>query len=266
MQVKDGQLRCEKGHCFDIARQGYVNLLGPGDKRSRDPGDSRDMVAARREFLQSGHYEPVAEALAVSVSRLIGRDAVIADAGCGEGYYLEKLQQHLDLDAGAATLIGFDISKWAVQAATRRIQATWLVASNRRIPLAPGSVDCLLCLFGFPVFDAFMTALQPGGTLLLVTAGPRHLIELREILYPTIKHSESAVVQQAVDAGFVQGHSSSLQYTTAPLRQREISDLLTMTPHLFRASHEGKLRAAQLQNFPVTVDVRVQLLRKNPPG
>jgi 23S rRNA (guanine745-N1)-methyltransferase len=263
LREHDKQLRCDNGHSFDIARQGYVNLLGPGDKRSRDPGDSKAMVTARREFLQCGHYLPVAIKLAELVAPLVGGDAVIVDAGCGEGYYLEQLQAQLESN-GAATpeMIGFDISKWAVQAATRRLDATWLVASNRNIPLAANSVDCLLSLFGFPVFDAFSTALKPGGTLLAVSAGPQHLIELREILYPSIKHSESTLVQQALDAGFSEGELSTLEFTTAPLSNLQISHLLTMTPHLFRASHEGKANAARLETFPVTVQVLFQQLHK----
>lgn len=263
LRQDDKQLRCDNGHGFDIARQGYVNLLGSGDKRSRDPGDSKAMVSARREFLQCGYYLPVAVKLAELVAPLIESDSVIVDAGCGEGYYLEQLKAHLDSIGGITpAIIGFDISKWAVQAATRRLDATWLVASNRNIPLAPNSVDCLLSLFGFPVFDAFSAALKPGGNLLSVTAGPQHLIELREILYPSVKHSESTLVKQALDAGFIEGELSTLQFTTAPLSQPEISHLLTMTPHLFRASHEGKANAARLETFPVTVQVLFQQLHK----
>lgn len=263
LRKDDKQLSCDNGHAFDIARQGYVNLLGAGDKRSKDPGDSKAMVIARREFLQCGHYLPVSAMLAQLVAPLAGDSSVIVDAGCGEGYYLEQLQQHLQhSSSGTPEMIGFDISKWAVQAATRRLDATWLVASNRNIPLAPNSVDCLLSLFGFPVFNAFITVLKPGGTLLSVTAGPQHLIELREILYPNVKHSESTSLQQALEAGFCEGELSTLQFTTAPLSQPEISHLLTMTPHLFRASHDGKANAARLQAFPVTVQVQFQQLYK----
>lgn len=258
------QLRCDNGHSFDIARQGYVNLLGPSDKRSRDPGDSKAMIVARGEFLQSGHYGPVAAKLAELVAPLVGADAVIVDAGCGEGYYLEKLRASLDSKSSAATtIIGFDISKWAVQAATRRLHATWMVASNRNIPISTCSVDCLLSLFGFPVFDAFYALLKPGGTCITVTAGPKHLIELREVLYPRIKNTESTMVQQAVDSGFSAGELSTLEFATAPLSRVEINQLLSMTPHLFRASQDGKAHAARLENFSVTVQVRFQQLKKH---
>jgi 23S rRNA (guanine745-N1)-methyltransferase len=209
----------------------------------------------------------VAGKLAELVVPLIANDSVVVDAGCGEGYYLEQLQAQLLSSTGfTPAVLGFDISKWAVQAATRRLVATWLVASNRNIPLAPGSVDCVLSVFGFPVYGSFMAVLKEGGSLLVVHPGPRHLIELREIIYPSVRHRELPLTQhaEAEAAGFAAGPTSTLQFVTAPLDQTEIAQLLTMTPHLYRASREGKERAAVLDNFPVTVDVVFQLLHPRP--
>ena len=263
LQQAGKALRCDNGHSFDIASQGYVNLLGAHDKRSHDPGDSKSMVAARRAFLDSGHYKPIAEQLVELIGPLINNNAVIADAGCGEGYYLERLRAQLESNHnGSPSIIGFDISKSAVKAATRRLAATWVVASNRNIPLAPGSVDCLLSLFGFPVYQSFLDTLTPGGTLLIASAGPQHLIELRKIIYPSVRHSDSTAAQQARSAGFTVGESTTLEFKTAPLSQLEINHLLEMTPHLFRASQAGKDRAAQLNDFPVTAEVVFQLLQK----
>jgi 23S rRNA (guanine745-N1)-methyltransferase len=261
-------LHCESGHSFDIARQGYVNFLGSGDKRSRDPGDSKEMVTARRDFLGGNHYQPVAERLAELILSSIDRDAVIVDAGCGEGYYLDFLQSQLEKNTDThASLIGFDISKWAIQAAARRFAATWLVASNRNIPIAQHSADCVLSVFGFPMFDSFERVLRDDGVLWIVHAGPRHLIELREIIYPSVKKKTSSILEQGTDTpGFTVVKTTSVQFVTAPLCNSQIGQLLTMTPHLFRASHEGKKRAALLDNFPVTVDVVFQQLRKSPPA
>lgn len=267
LRQQENCLRCDNGHSFDIARQGYCNLLGASDKRSRHPGDSKEMVVARREFLDSGEYQPVVKKLVELVAPLVDSRSVIVDAGCGEGYYLQQLQAQLESASGAApSLLGFDISKWAVQAATRRLAATWMVASNRNIPLAPGSADCLLSLFGFPVFKTFLQVLRDGGTLLLVDAGPQHLIELREVIYPEVRQIESTMTQQACAAGFSAGQSFPLQFKTSALSQLQLRQLLGMTPHLFRASREGKDRAAQLDQFRVTVDVVFQLFHKGQGG
>jgi 23S rRNA (guanine745-N1)-methyltransferase len=256
-------LRCEGGHTFDIARQGYVNLLGAADKRSRDPGDGKEMVAARRDFLSDGHYQPVADKLASLIKPQINADSTIVDAGCGEGYYLEQLATQIGSSSHCRpSIIGFDISKWAIQAATRRLAATWLVASNRNIPLAANSADCLLSLFGFPVFNSFRSVLKKEGTLLMVDAGPQHLIELRKMIYPEVRRSDSTMLQQACAAGFLEGETSTLRFQTDPLSQLQIHQLLSMTPHLFRATREGKERAARLDHFPVTVNIVFQRLHK----
>ena len=262
--VQDGRrLACKHGHSFDIARQGYVNLLGASDKRSQDPGDSKDMINARREFLDAGHYLPVATRLVELLKQEIDSSSLVVDAGCGEGYYLQQLQAQLESTRHSAPLIiGFDISKWAVQAASRRLSATWLVASNRNIPVAANSADYVLSLFGFPVFESFLELLRDGGLLLSMRAGPQHLIELREVLYPSVTHSESKVIREAQKAGFAAGDTSTVHLKTAPLSQLEINQLLSMTPHLFRASSAGRKRSALLDHFPVTVDVIFNLFHK----
>jgi 23S rRNA (guanine745-N1)-methyltransferase len=255
-------LCCERGHSFDIARQGYINLLSAGDKRSKDPGDSREMVVARGDFLDRGHYQPVAQRMAELLLPQVGTGAVVLDAGCGEGYYLQQLDQAcLSSDFPSVNFLGLDISKWAVQAAARRLPATWLVASNRNIPVADHCVDALLSVFGFPAYDSFRKALKQDGLLLLVNAGPRHLIELREVIYPTVRSSESPECKDAVAAGFSLQETNNLTYRTGPLSPVEIAELLLMTPHLFRATREGKERAAKLEEITLTVDVRFHLLR-----
>ena len=167
LQLQGRTLRCEQGHSFDVARQGYVNLLGAGDKRSRDPGDSKEMIVARREFLEAGHYAPVADTLGELLHARLVEGARVVDAGCGEGYYLHRLYEQIDRAVrGAVHITGYDISKWALQAGARRFPATWVVASNRSIPLADNSADLLLCMFGFPDY----TTVQHTGDQLKLFA------------------------------------------------------------------------------------------------
>ena len=152
LQYRDGSLSCPSGHQYDIGKPGYANLLSVQHKRSKAPGDSKDMVRARNAFLAKGYYEPIAKLLAQLLERIAGDELTVVDAGSGEGYYLEAI----DSQAGKQLhLVGFDISKWAIQRAARRCAATWLVASNKRIPLADKSADIVLDMFGFPDFDSF---------------------------------------------------------------------------------------------------------------
>src|SRR3546814_3211296 len=112
--------QCASGHSFDISSQGYVHLLPVQKKRSRDPGDSKEMVASRRRFLSTGAYDPIARAAGQMVLKDVPAGATLSclDAGCGEGHYLRSLAASAGPDTRLA-LAGLDISKWAVQAAAR---------------------------------------------------------------------------------------------------------------------------------------------------
>ncbi|MBS1159298.1 MAG: rRNA m(1)G-745 methyltransferase [Proteobacteria bacterium] len=253
---------CAAGHSFDIAAQGYTHLLPVQQKRSRDPGDSKEMVAARRRFLNAGHYQPIAAALsrAVLADLPAGKTATCLDAGSGEGYYLRQLaaaageKQHL-------ALLGLDISKWAVLAAAKQDKRpNWVVGSNANLPVQPGTLDRVLCLFGFPVYGEFARVLKANGQLLQVDAGPEHLRQLREIIYPSLKPERAA--EPRMPEGFTALAGESVSYSLELNTDESIADLLAMTPHLYRASPEGRARAAALTALTLTIDVRLTRFRR----
>lgn len=257
---------CANGHSFDVARQGYLHLLPVQQKRSKFPGDSIEMIAARQRFLTAGFYDRIAHRLVETLRSHVqlNNASCLLDAGCGEGFYLEYIYKAFLADNVRPGLVGLDISKFAIIAAARRNKdITWLVASNKQPPLMPASVDLIVCMFGFPVFDAFKKILKPGGKLLLVEAGPQHLIELRKIIYAEIKQAGFQGLSAAEQQGFELLAQDTLSYKTASLGQEQIADLLLMTPHMFRASQEGRLRAAELGQIELTVDVSLRLLQLN---
>ena len=279
LQRQGGSLRCADGHCFDLAAQGYVNLLPVQNKRSRDPGDSKEMVAARRRFLEAGHYKPIADAVAQAVlaGAVPGRTLTCLDAGCGEGYYLRQLAAAA-AEARPLALAGLDISKWAVQAAAKRDlqdarsragasasaapSTTWIVGSNAGLPVLPATLDRVLCMFGFPVYPEFARVLRRGGELLQVDAGPDHLRELREVIYPALKPERPQDAR--VPEGFAAEGAEALSYRATVEGREPLADLLAMTPHLYRASAEGRARAAALVALTMTVDVRLARYRRQP--
>ena len=278
LQRQGGSLRCADGHCFDLAAQGYVNLLPVQNKRSLDPGDSKEMVAARRRFLEAGHYQPIADAVAQAVlaGAVPGRTLTCLDAGCGEGYYLRQLAATAAAEAHPLALAGLDISKWAVQAAAKRDlhdarsqagpspspSTTWVVGSNAGLPVLPATLDRVLCMFGFPVYGEFARVLRHGGELLQVDAGPEHLRELREVIYPTLKPERPAARQ--APPGFAHLGTDTLRFQIHVDGPAAIADLLAMTPHLYRATAEGRARAAALTALTMTVDVRLARYRRLP--
>jgi 23S rRNA (guanine745-N1)-methyltransferase len=269
IQAVGVQLRCAAGHSFDMARQGYCNLLVVQHKASRDPGDSKTMVAARRRFLEAGHYEPIADhvfnAVRDCVAMAQGGALNIADAGCGEGYYLGCLCRSAAAHSGAGSLAlaGIDVSKWAVRMAARRnVPVTWLVANNRVPPFLSGSVDLMLCLFGFPVWDGFKTVQRSGGRVLLVDPGPDHLTELREIIYPTVRRSPAPPLAAAEQAAYALEREERLRFCVTLTGPDMIRDLVAMTPHAHRLPEAGRNALAVLSTLSVTVDVVVRLLLK----
>ena len=254
--------RCDAEHSFDVASQGYTNLLPVQNKRSRDPGDSKEMVAARRRFLDVGFYAPIASATsrAVLADLASGKTASCLDAGCGEGYYLRQLAS-AESEVKNLALLGLDISKWAILSAAKQDKRPgWVVGSNANLPVLPGTLDRVMCMFGFPVYAEFLRVLKPNGQLIQVDAGPDHLRELREIIYPTLKPERSTETPAPKGFGFL--CVDKVHYLTRLESQDQIADLLAMTPHLYRTSPEGRARATALSTLSVTVDVRVQRFAK----
>lgn len=247
--------RCASGHSFDVASHGYINLLPVQKKRSLDPGDSKEMVAARRRFLHAGFYQPIAAAVSrVALAGLpSGATLSCLDAGCGEGYYLRQLAAAAGDDITLAVL-GLDISKWAVLSAAKQDKRpNWVVGSNANLPVLSGTLDRVLCMFGFPVYAEFARVLKPDGELLQVDAGPDHLRELREIIYPTLKPERGGDVLPP--PGFSCLGRETLSFQVEIVGAEQIADLLAMTPHLYRASAEGRAKAAALSCLAVTVEV-----------
>ena len=267
LESHEKQLTCENGHAFDIARQGYVNLLPVQHKRSKQPGDSKEMVLARTQFLNSGLYEPIANKLADIVFAQIKdeKETCLMDAGCGEGYYFDFVFNALKDKEGSSDLsfIGLDISKPAiVESAKRNKQITWIVGTNRQPPVELASVDIILCVFGFQSFEGFNKILKPGGKIILIEPGPDHLKELREIIYSKVKKTEPPDLSSAQEMGFSIVDVQPLQFKTGIINNEKINNLLLMTPHLYRATKAGKEAAGDLRELDLTVDIVFRVLEK----
>jgi len=267
LEQMDKQFVCESGHSFDIARQGYINLLPVQHKRSKQPGDNKAMVLARTHFLNAGIYEPVANKLSEIVSTYIinDNDYCLLDAGCGEGYYFDFLLQRLRQQPGENDLsfIGLDISKDAIVQATKRNKRTsWVVGTNRQPPLAAGSVDIILCMFGFFCEQGFYKVLKPGGKIIVVDPGMDHLKQLREIIYPEIKKSKLSDASQLDEQKFSLLSSDALQFEVHISGKQQINHLLLMTPHFYRASKAGRQAAAELDKLDLSIDVVFKTLQK----
>ena len=240
---EDRVWRCEKGHSFDVARQGYVNLLPVQSKHSAQPGDTKEQVLARRMFLEGGFYGSVVEELC-RLTKKHNCTGPVLDAGCGEGYYSSRLAESLSAD-----LIGLDISKEAVRAAAGRYKGPlWLCASAAHIPAKDHSVGLLTSLFAFTAPEEFWRVLKPEGTFIQVLAAQDHLLGLKGIIYPKIDLKEKDSVPEL--EGFELVESVPVKFTFT-VEGEQVQNLLYMTPHVYRIGREG---AEKLRNTKQLTD------------
>ena len=222
---------CSSRHSFDVARQGYVNLLTVQQKHSLNPGDTREQVLARRAFLEAGFYAPIADALAEK-ARELGITGPILDAGCGEGYYSARLA-----DALQAELTGFDISKEAVRCAAAKYKNhRWLCATAAHIPVADGSAQLVTSLFALTVPGEFSRVLTENGYYFQVLAAQDHLLGLKSIIYPELKFKDKDTVPAL--PGFELVKSVPIRFTFT-VEGQQVQNLFSMTPHVFRIGKEG---------------------------
>ena len=254
LQCASTTWRCGGGHSFDVAREGYVNLLPVQHKSSREPGDNAEMVTARREFLQAGHYQPLRDAALALLQPL--RAQALLDVGCGEGYYSGALA------AAAAESIGLDIAKPAIRLAARRFPGiTWLVGSAALLPLADASVDLVCSLFSQLHMPETRRVLSPGGRVLLVTPAPDHLWSLRERLFDTVQPHQPDKFLGGFEGAF---ELDTRQEVRVPLSlsQQALRQLLLMTPYAWKAKPEKRAALEGCESFATEAAFSLMLLRR----
>lgn len=251
---RERALVCPSHHSFDIARQGYVNLLPVQQKHSQDPGDTREQVLSRRAFLDTGTYAPILEAL-IEAARKYGASGELLDVGCGEGYYCAGLSQALGLP-----LTGVDISKEAVRAAAARYKGpNWLCATAAHLPVGDEGVGLLTSLFALTLPEEFLRVLRPGGLYIQVVAAEDHLLGLKRIIYDRLTHKEKHTTQEL--PGLTRLHSQQISFDFT-LTKEQIPWLFAMTPHLFRIGKAGAARLAQAQTLEDRASCVLNVYRK----
>lgn len=255
-----GAYRCPAGHSFDVAREGYVHLLPPNQKHSPLPGDGRDMVLARREFLSKEYYRPLLNTISNQILSVSGETPAILDAGCGEGYYTAGVYQALRAAGRRPRMAGTDISKFALRSAARRErEVEFAVASSYRLPLAEERVDVLLNCFSPLALEEFSRVLRPGGWFLYVVPGPRHLWEMKEILYDAPYPNEE---KETPYPGFSYREILPVE-DRALLRDRgDIGNLFRMTPYFWKTPRAGAERLEALNRLEVRTSFRVHVFEK----
>lgn len=263
LMLKEKTYRCEKGHCFDCAKSGYVNLLppAPGGKRH---GDDKLMVKARTDFLDKGYYDPLAAEVARCAAGCKGEHLHIVDAGCGEGKYTVAVLNCLHEQGRTADIVGIDISKEALICAARRSRALKLcVASTAHMPLAEGCADVVLNIFSPFMGEEFLRVLKPEGRLICVVPLERHLWELKQLIYDTPYENPAPSVELS---GFTLVERQELRYEIALDCNEDIINLFKMTPYYYKTGAADQKKAEQAEALRTTIEFGVFVYRKNGEG
>lgn len=259
----DTALRCVKGHSFDRAREGYWHLLPVQAMRTKSPGDSKDMVAARRAFLNAGYYEIFGRALgglclqygAAAPGRLLH----LLDAGCGEGWYDRCIASAFAQAGRPLALAGFDIAKPAVRLAAKALpSAQYAVASSFHQPVRDGWADVVVNIFSPFAREEFLRVLRPGGRLIYAVPGPEHLYGMKAVLYD--KPYKNPVQDIAYEGLRPVGEQEAAGKITVPHDQLEA--LFAMTPYYWKTPRGGAERLAALEQLTTEISFRFLVFEK----
>ncbi len=245
---------CEKNHCFDLAKEGYLNLLPVQHKRSKEPGDNKAMVNARREFLEQGYYQPLIDRLVALYAQYGNSAGEVFDAGCGEGYYTHQHKTNNN------NVYGIDIAKEAIKKAAKKYPLChFSVGTLSHLPFDNDRFDWMVSIYAPILETEFTRVLKQGGYLITVTPAEKHLFELKELVY-----------QQAMEHDTQRNPIKKLQlvaeeklsYPMMITNGQELLNLLSMTPFAFKASTETKFQLKGLSNFTCQTAFMIRVFQK----
>lgn len=248
-------LVCQSGHCFDLAKEGYCNLLTNQHKAGDATGDNNRMAQARAAFLNKGYFSPLADAVAAFAAKNADENAVVLDICCGEGYYSEQVLRRVP-----CRLLGFDLSKAMVRrAAKRNCGGFFFVANLAAIPLPDSSVDAAFHLFAPFHAKEFSRILRPGGTLCTVMPGPDHLFALKEAVYASPYKNEVRLP----DAGALTLEKVETLRATCTLKTNEdVRALFDMTPYRYRTSQADNQKLDAIDTLTTPLEFILATYRK----
>ncbi len=238
----DRRAACPMGHSFDLAREGYVNLLR-STKSGDLMGDNKFSARARRDFLNKGYYASLQNTLCDIFRE---KQGTVLDICCGEGYYTAALGRNENLQ-----VFGFDISREMVRLAAKRGFGTYFVANMAAIPVAQESMDYGIHLFAPFIEEAFLRVLKPGGRLFTVIPGRKHLWGLKQALYDT-PYENDEILPETKALRLISVQKVTDQITLAC--QEDIQAVFQMTPYYFHTSLTDKAKLEKLDTLQTPVE------------
>lgn len=250
--------KCINNHCFDCAKQGYVNLLQSNKSKSKRHGDDKLMIEARTRFLNTNFYKPLCDLMCELLKKYVPQNASVLDAGCGDCYYTEKIEKAL-ADRNAS-VVGVDISKSALIAAAKRSKRINLaVASVFSLPVGDLSCDAVLNVFSPFAPEEYARVLKSGGVLLRVIPLENHLFSLKKAIYDNpLKNPEEST---DID-GFTLAESQELKYSIELKSNEQIESLFKMTPYYYKTSRTDQQKVEKLSTLQTEIEFCVLVYKK----
>lgn len=259
--LKTNSYICHQGHCYDISKDGYVNLHVVQHKNSHTAGDTPESVQARRRFLSGGFYEPLRDKVGKIINELAPNR--VLDIGCGEGYYTSVFANH------ERQVIGLDIAKTAIITASKTYKnqavgkyINWVVGTGAVLPVADESMDICTSLFSPLPKSQMARVLKPNGYLLIATPAPHHLYAMRQQLFERVNLHEPTKFIAELSPEFTLIDDWQID---APLclDSQSLSDLIDMTPYTYKAKLDKKTTLKTQNNFEVTASFCLYLFQKS---
>ena len=256
MAVTEDERVCKclgpKTHCYDFARSGHLHLGGP----HAGEGDSKEAVQARRAFLDAGYYQPLSDRICEILNTV--PSATVLDAGCGEGYYTNRMASE------SRAVLGVDLSRAGVESAAKRAKqqgknAAFTVASIFSLPVQSLALDAVVNIFAPCAENEFLRVLKPGGHLLVVGAGERHLMGLKSAIYDN-PYENQARADLPIHMELIS--RQRLQTEITVVGQENIRALFSMTPYYWRTSKHDFEKLNHLEKLTTEVDFDIFFFKK----
>ena len=269
-----------KKHNYDVAKEGYVNLLPPGKGKNAHTGDEAEMIRARCRFLKTGAYDGLSDEISRLIASHTDTDSItFVDSGCGEGYHTRRIAKSLsDIHRKHVLCAAFDASKHGAASGAKAAfkeglapkegagapfdgdAAVFFFAGNIfSLPLRDACADSAVSMFAPIAWEENRRILKDGGVLVVAASGKDHLQEMRSVIYENVIKKEPDVTP---GEGFELADRTSVRYTHYLTSSEEISDLFGMTPFCYKTPRVAAEKLTSMDSLTVTVHTEFFVFRK----